>query len=382
VFVVVAVGWSWWGSEVEETPSVEPDRPEEAAPEELEEALATPTATKASAPRLDARDQLPFDEPTGTALVFDAGSDGAVVLEVDTGFTTRFGLPRGDVVEQPYPLLRRGEWLVVAQHGGWALAPGAGPEVTASWLGDGAYVVPAADPEQLWLVDEGDGRGEATWTLVEVTGTVLAQVQVEEDYTPIRGVAAGLAVRDGEEGAVLLYDIDTGSFRPWLEEESRVLDATAERAITCSDPCQHLAVRDEHGQVTRRLGTDAVRGHGRAWLSPDGRSLATLTFVYVDGPDGNAAGSVEFRIYDVDQGEVVDRAAVTLGDFTGSWTQDGEQFFYRTVFDGPVSPLGRYSVGRGFEAVSLDVQDVPLGDFVTWHRNALAPLLEADRGDR
>ena len=400
VVVAVTAGWQWWSSEVEQPPSTPPDRYEDAGPEpseesdevapepsdELEEAPTAQIATKASAPRLEAREQLPFDAPTGTALIVDAGSDGAVVLDVDTGVTTRFGLPRGEVAEQPFPLLRRGEWLVVAQHGGWALAQGAGPSVIARWLGDGGFAVPAADPEQLWLVDEGDGRGAATWTLVEVTGAVLdravAQVQVEEGYTPIRGVPAGLAVRDGEEGAILLYDVDTDSVRPWLEEGSRVHDATADRAITCSDPCQELAVHDEHGQVIQRLGTDAVRGHGRGWLSPDGRLLAAIAFVHVDGPSGGVAGDVEVRIYDVDEAELLDRAATTLGDFTGSWTSDGEQFFYRTVTDGPPTPLGWYAVGRGFEAVSLDVQDVPLGDLVAWSRHTLEPLLADGRDDR
>jgi len=397
VVVAVAVGWQWWSSEVEQAPSTPPDRPEEVAPEppdereevapeppeEFEEEPSTPTATKASAPQPEAREQPPFDAPTDAALIVDAGSDGAVVLDVDTGATTRFGLPRGDVAEQPFPLLQRGEWLVVAQHGGWALAPGTGPEVAARWLGEGGFAVPAADPEQLWLVAQGDGRGAATWTLVEATGAVLAQVQVEPGYTPIRGMPAGLAVRDGEEGEILLYDVETDSFRPWLEEGSRVLDATPNRAITCNDPCQELAVHDEHGQVIHRLGTDAVRGHGRGWLSPDGRLLAALAVVHVDGPAGDVAVSSEVRIYDVDEGEVLDRAAITLGDFAGTWTPDGEQFFYRTLFDLPPSPpLGRYAVGRGFEAVSLDVQDVPLGDLVAWSRNALEPLLADNRDDR
>ena len=396
VVVAVAIGWQWWSSEVEQAPSTPPDRPEEVAPEppdereevapeppeELEEEPSTPIVTKVSAPQPEVREQLPFDAPTGTALIVDAGSDGAVVLDVDTGATTRFGLPRGDVAEQPYPLLRRGEWLVVAQHGGWALTQGAGPSVIARWLGQGRFAVPATDPEQVWLVDEGDGQDVATWTLLEVTGAVLAQVQVQEGYTPIRGVPAGLAVRDGEEGEVLLYDVDTDSFRPWIEEGSRVLDATADRVITCSDPCQELVVHNEHGQVIHRLGTDAVRGHGRGWLSPEGRLLAAIAFVHVDGPAGGVAGSLEVRIYDVDDGEVLDRAAITLGDFTGSWTPDGEQFFYRTVTDGPPTPLGRYAVGRGFEAVALDVQDVPLGDLVAWSRNSLEPLLADDRDDR
>lgn len=397
VVVAVAVGWQWWSSEVEQAPSTPPDRPEEVAPEppdereevapeppeEFEEEPSTPIATKASAPQPEVREQPPFDAPTGAALIVDAGSDGAVVLDVDTGATTRFGLPRGDVVEQPFPLLRRGEWLVVAQHGGWALAPETEPEVTAHWLGEGGFAVPAANPEQLWLVAEGDGRGAATWTLVEVTGAVLEQVQVEEGYTPIRGVPAGLAVRDGEEDMLQLYSADgLRPFIPWLEAGSRVLDATPNRAITCSDPCQELAVHDEHRQVIHRLGTDAVRVHGQGWLSPDGRLLAAIAFVNVDGSAGGVAGSVEVRIYDVDEGEVLDRAAITLGDFAGSWTPDGEQFFYRTVTDGPPAPLGRYAVGRGFEAVSLHVQDVPLGDLVAWSRNSLEPLLADNRDDR
>lgn len=228
--------------------------------------------------------------------------------------------------------------------------------MAARSLGDGQYVVPATEPDQAWLVDESDGRGAATWTLVEVTGAVLAQIQVDADYTPIRGVPAGLAVRD-EEGAVLIYDVGASSFRPWLEEGARVLDATADRVITCFEPCRDLKVHDAAGEITQRLGTEGVREHGSGWLSPDGRYLATWTFVFVG--ELASIGRAEIRVYDVDEGEVLDRAATTLGDFAGSWTPDSEQFFYRTVTQGPPTPMGRYAVGEGFEVASLDVQDVP-----------------------
>lgn len=381
--VAVAVGWQWLSDGAELATPAPTGKPEEAAPEPTgkpEQASPAPTGrAEELPPKPVTHDQLPFDEPTGTALIFDAAGEGAVVLDVDTGSTARFRLPRGDAAEQPYPLLRRGEWLVVAQHGGWALAPGGGSEVTARSLGDGQFAMAAAEPEQVWLVDEGDGRGEATWTLVEVTGAVVAQVRVDEGYTPIRGVPAGLAVRD-EEGAVLVYDVGADGFRPFLEEGARVLDATADRVITCSEPCEELAVRDERGEVIDRLGTEGVRGHGAGWLSPDGRHLAVWASVYVDGPAGGVAVSVEIRIYDVDEGELLDRGPATLGGFAGSWTPDSEQFFYRTVTVGPPTPLGRYAVGEGFEVAPLDVQDVPLGDLVALSRESLGPLL-ADNGD-
>lgn len=383
VAVAVVAGWLWLSDEAEQAAPAQTGKPGDAAPEptaEPEQASASPTVQALEQlPEPVAHDQLPFDEPTGTALIFDAGGEGAVVLDVDTGSTTGFRLPRGDAAEQPYPLLRRGEWLVAAQHGGWALAPGAGSDVTARSLGDGDFAVPAAEPEQVWLVDEGDGQGEATWTLVEVTGAVLAQVRVDQGYTPLRGVPAGLAVRD-QAGAVLVYDVGADGFRFFLEEGARVLDATADRVITCSEPCEELAVRDERGEVIVRLGADGVRGHGAGWLSPDGGLLAAWAAVHVEGPAGGVAVGVEFRIYDVDEGELLGRGPATLGGYAGSWTPDSEQFFYRTVTEGPPTRLGRYAVGGGFEIATLDVEDVPLGDFVAVARESLGPPF-ADSGD-
>ena len=396
--VAVVVGWQWMTGEPEQatpaptgrseevTPEPEPedatpqprDEPEAAAPEpaeDREEAGPEPAGVvEDAAPPPAGRNQLPFDEPTGTALIFDAGARGAVVLDVDTGSTARFRLPRGDAADQPFPLLRRGEWLVVAQHGGWALTPGEGHTMTARSLGDGGFAVPGADPEQVWLIDHGDSQDEATWTLVEVTGEVLARTRIGQGYTPLRGTLGELAVRD-ERGAVHLYHVEASGIRPFLAEGTRVIAAAADRLVTCSEPCAQLMVRDESWETIQHLGTEGVRGHGSGWLSPDGRLLAVVASVNVHGPAGGAAGSVEVRIYDVDAGDLAGRAAVTLGDFAGSWTPDGKQFFYRTVTDGPPTPLGRYTVGEGFEIAPLDPHDAPLGDFVAFARESLAPLL-------
>lgn len=312
-----------------------------------------------------------FDEPTDMTLIVDNGAAGAVALDLDTGATRGFRFPRDDVEEQPFPLLRLGSWLVVADGTAWAVAPGGPPEghnASERGLGDADYVVPDAEPNRLWLITEPDEPDQpGSWTLVGASGQVIHQVQAVDGLTPLRGVPTipdGLAVQD-ENDVISVYDPAQGEPSQYLTgpgEPGAVGDVTRERVAWCHLSCEELRVTgDQTGDYATLSADDVTKYHpGHLWLSGDARLLAVQATV--DAASGTAIDS-ELHLYDVDAGELIFRQQVRAGGLRGSWY--GGQFFYLTGReDDPGAELGRYVVDQGHERIDFDPTDLPHGPLV------------------
>lgn len=329
---------------------------------------ATDQPSAIRSPRATETVDIAFSAPTGTALLFDDGHDGVVALDVDSGRRAAFRLPGQRPGDQPFRLLRMGGWLVYGWGTIWAAAPGS--DLPVRQLGNATIFVPAAQPDQLWLIDYPGGRlgqGTPTWTLVDNAGQELHQAEGEDGMYAVRGVPGGLAVRD-ENATLRRYDVTAGELEDYLgDRDAQIGDVTVDRVVWCERDCERLRIADGEGREVGLIDGPQVDSFdpNAMWLSSGGDQLAVHTRVRE-----SSGTNLELRIYDLNADQLSAKATVPLGDVNGAWTLDGRQFFYRTM-PGASAParlkvLGRYSVDTGtFEHVPLDTETAPAHRFVT-----------------
>jgi hypothetical protein len=317
-----------------------------------------------------------FLRRTDTVLVLDDGSTGGITLDLDTGVTGPVELPQraGD---QPYRLGRLGDQVVV----GWgeiravSLAADV-PDVRA--LPDATIFVPAAEPDQLWLLaypGGRTGRGLVTATLVDADGSTLATLEADLDGAEVlRGVPGGLGTRTAD-GRLERIGVD-GTTEVYPATDARhLVDAAAGRVVWCEDPCSELQVSDGTGRVVH-----AVAGHGvstfhpdEAWLSPDGERIAAV--VTTTDADGRAV-TRQLRVHLVENATLLARASLPDGGLRGSWTPDGRRFVYAlssSPGSGDRTPqqLGVWAVGGVIEQVDVTPRLEGLGALVALPRHAV-----------
>lgn len=302
-----------------------------------------------------------FLTPTNSVLVFDDGHSGAVALDLDSGWSRRLRLPQrpGD---QPFRIWRLEDRVVV----GWGEihAVRLAPDGVSRHLADATLFVPAADPEQLWLIDWDGGRiglGEVTWTLVDETGATVHTVTPDHgDVEVLRGVPGGLAVRD-DTGHVVTYDLATGRLLPFPSEDAlALLDVAREHVVWCADPCRQLVVSDREGKAISSIGGEHVRHIHGSWIAQDGEILITAMMTELSD------GAVDRRlvVHRTDTGAVVADTALPLGAIHGRWSADGEQFFWSLASAQGPQQLGRWRADFGIEQVDVRPHLDGLGDFV------------------
>jgi hypothetical protein len=323
-----------------------------------------------------------FSEPTGTVLLFDDGLEGALAVHLDTGERRRVHLEGQRPGDQPFRLWRLGRELVV----GWGEVHVVTPADGASrHLASATVFLPAAAPDQLWLIDDrggGVGQGGSTWTLVDAAGDRVAQVQ-GEGLEPVRGVPGGMAVRS-PDGGLLRYDVATERLTDFSgdeearftdisgDEEAWVADASSGRFVWCAAACAHLNVSDASGGQVATIGrAGETFAADRVWLAPDGTVLAAVVRVH----DGGAV-HLRLRVYDVDSGTVRADTHTVLGRAHGAWTEDSIQFFswVHEGADGTPTVLGRWA-GGDIEQVSPS-EIIGVYGFVGLPEEAVGPLFE------
>jgi hypothetical protein len=349
----------------EAAPDAEPS-PEPAEEPELAGTIESPI--------VEEPDALPegFRDATGTVLLFDDGGDGALMVDLDTWERRRLELPGQRAGDQPFRLWKLGGWVVVGWEEVWAVAPGE-PE-RARQLGEATVFLPDAEPDALWLIDYhggGVGTGHSTWTLVDASGTAMAEVSsMPVGLFPVRGVPGGLAV-EAPNGTVV-YDLEQDRLvdNP-VGPDAWVADVTRDRVVWCDDdPCKQLVLTDADATVVTTVGSGEEFHPNQVWLSPEGDRLAAGVRVPVGG-----AVDLRLRIYRVDDGALLADAQLMLGGLYGDWTADGRQFFAWNHFphQGPPAPanIHRWSGRDDIEQVAVGEHGIrDVYDFVSFPSSA------------
>ncbi|HZG94332.1 MAG TPA: hypothetical protein VEZ46_06420 [Mycobacteriales bacterium] len=322
----------------------------DAAPSTPPSAVLTPTPTPARAASPSASPRPTSDHrhvsvgaPTTARLLLA----GPVAMDVPLdGSRTRTLGVQGAVTQ-----------AVHAASGDFVLATPGGGRVGAYFvsrdrgritpLGAAAAIVPASQPDMVWLADAGSAIGQLR--LMTSTGVVLRLIDTGPDSRAvIREVPEGfVTVRVRDHSASLeLWDAHTGevvrSFG--TGERVTVLAANATHVAftlpACPRECpiflSHLATGD-----TKRVTVPAVWHSGAAEFSPDGRTLAVVGVRGYEGLPGHN------RLLLVDVAEGRTRAARSLDPRNQplsliSWAPDGEWVF--AASRGPASNVLGYQV--------------------------------------
>jgi hypothetical protein len=292
-----------------------------------------------------------FAEPTGTVLLFDGGGETALAVHLDTGTHRRIPLKGQRAGDQPFRLWRLGDEVVVGWGEVYAVTPAGG---ASRHLASATVFLPAAAPDQLWLIDIGSGGGPATWRLIDADGEQVARVEMPVGgLEPIRGVPGGLAVRS-PTGALLKYDLATEQLvNTYGNEALRIADVGHDRVAWCdADPCAALTVSGPGGDHRGSLShPEEVFLEGQVWLSPEGHYAAAV----VRSETGDAV-DFHLRVYHMGTSEVLADAPALLGSAYGQWSDDGEQFFSWTQAPGGCDApavLSRWTGGEDIERVDV-----------------------------
>lgn len=336
------------------------------------------------------RGPIGFREATGAALIFDDGEDGTLAVDLDTGAQARSRSPAERPRDRPSGLREVGGWLVIGGRGEdtFAVAPGTDPPLRR--IREARLVLPAAEPDRLWLVhddggDEGGGLadGIGTWTLVDASGATIAAIDVPVgDLRPVRGVPGGLAVRD-PDGSLLKYDLEQGQLVDYVGDgPAWIADVTADRVVWCDDPCRALTVSTGDGVVVATLGSGETFHQDGAWIAGDGGHLAAAVTI-----DRGISFDHRLRVYGVGTGDVLADTQILPGASYGEWSQSGAQFFSWLTFAGggasAPAVLSRWAGGETIEKIRVadrGIRDVY--DFVVLPVDAAAELFSASPGGR
>lgn len=314
-----------------------------------------------------------FPQASGITLVFDDGEQGTVAVDLDTGEQTPVALPQraGD---RPYRIWRLGDDHVAVA--GSVVAADMVGQLGSEWqLPDAAFFVPAAEPDQLWLIGDAAGAAdqssELTARLIDLDGSQLAAIEVDATGVEVlRGVPGGLAVQTGD-GALHAYDLDGRLHRDFLGETAvHLLDANAEQVLWCDDACGRLQLTDGLAALEGFSVTGGVGGvhetpsfdPSASWLSPDGLHIVAVAMVELED------GSVDrvLRVYG-QSGSPITSTRVPLGEVRGVWSPDARQLLF-TISTPPGSGgpqiMGQWRAGSGFRTFDVKPHLDGLGQFI------------------
>jgi hypothetical protein len=237
-------------------------------------------------------------------------------------------------------VLRQGGFIVMlSRDGGVAVAAAVG-DSTQHQLGQASDVLPSQRPDRVWLVSQGDGVPDETYTLREVdlrSLTALRRWTLPYDAEPVAVVPQGVVVRNLEDD----FEVRSrgGKRVARLGRDLTFLDVHGSLIAYLDDRELHL--RDLATGLDRRV---ALPAGARSWFalgpplpgtgcclqigsfSPDGATLAVFTGL--DGPTGPGLTIVD----------VAEATATVLPGSGGAtpvacqpclgWSQSGWLFFF------------------------------------------------------
>jgi hypothetical protein len=299
--------------------------------------VAAPTTTTSAtpAPRRPDRDRYAVERLAGPmlaertgAVLYGLSEDAEVVrIDLDGGVVTRRRLrgPSGERADGFSVLARSGLAVLAAPGGQGALSVPDGPRSPTQWLsGEGARIVPAADPNQVWrIVARDDGSavaerlgadGEPLLPRVEVP--VGADVLGDDGTGLLLAGAPGGTYLLGAEGAIRVADGE-----PLAWSATRLVVTSCDGALVC-----RWRVIDRADGSSRDVASSGDLRRGlAATLSPDGRWLAQLS--------GDTGGGLE--LVDLMDGSrrqigtsVVDAWGFGYASAGMWWAPDGQHLFW------------------------------------------------------
>lgn len=290
---------------------------------------------------------IELNQWTETVLLLDDGQDGVFAVDLDSGEVVHVDLPGQRVGDQPFRLWQMGGWTVAGWGEIFATTPGSDQEPRK--LADATVFLPAAEPDQLWVIDNGD-PGASAWTLIDGSGEPLAPPAAGSEQ-PIRGVPGGLALRRAD-GGLAKYDLEQQQVVDYLGDgTAHIADVTRHRVVWCEEPCAELTVSHADGRPVAVFDDAARFMPGSTWLSDDGQFLAAAVGVSTDA----GVEDHRIRLYRVETGQLLFEDSVPLAQVYGDWSDAGRFFFWVKLLDDTSAPVmfGWWS-GSLFEHFPID----------------------------
>ena len=317
-----------------------------------------------------------FASPTGSVLVFEDGSRGLVLVDVDRRIAVRRQVP--SLGQPPNQVLSTGKALIVGSSDVYAEPFSAAPAID---LGPAKITIPAAEPGTVWLIDYGAGP-TSTAREVNVDGTVLHQTAGLNIGYPTIGIPGGIAA-DGPTG-IVLWDAKTGITTRLGGPGASVEDAHKTVLAWCDKQCNtmHLTRIGGHDLAVTAPPTEPVFDAGDARFSPDGRYLAAI-MVDNDLPIASANSTGEVVLIDTHTGALKVITSKTLQRTVSlAWSADSQHLFYSPFASATAKQItiGEYSVVDN----SSDSATLPFWGHlsIATDRTVIAPLLAAQNVSR
>ena len=280
-------------------------------------------------------------EATGMLLLLDDGIDGLTAVDLDRRLAGRSVVDGQRAGDEPYSMVRVADKLVV----GWG-EPHAVDIATRQSipLGAATVFIPAAEADQVWMVDTGahiGSREAVVWQVDVVTGQAKSRpAQLAIEGAPLMGISGGLAIQT--EAGLTLWGAATDNTTS-LESEGHgfVHDVSGESMVWCGGTCLKLVVTNtstlESEEHPAPDGYDSFTWSGR--ISPSGRFLAALV-----GHNGDYHGRA---IWLLDRQTGVSRVVAdptTYVDYL-AWAPDDDQLFANSwSYGDSLTVVWRYQV--------------------------------------
>jgi hypothetical protein len=312
-----------------------------------------------------------FASPTGSVLVFEDGSSGLVLVDLDRRIAVRRQVP--SLGQPPNQVLSAGKALIVGSPTVYAEPFDAAPAID---LGPAKITIPAAESGNVWLIGYGAGP---TFTAreVNVDGTVLHQAAGLNIGYPTVGIPGGIAA-EGPTG-IVLWNAQTGTTTRLGSASASVEDVHNNVLAWCEKQCNtmHLTQIGGRDLTVAPPPPEPVFDAGDARFSPDGRYLAAIA-VDNDLPIGAANSTGEIVLIDTHTGATKIITSKTLQRTVSlAWSADSKHLFYSPFAYGTAThiTIGEYSLVDG----SSQTATLPFWGhlLVTANRNQIAPLLAA-----
>lgn len=209
-------------------------------------------------------------------------------------------------------------------------------------LGDARFVVPAVEPDRVWLVRD------RTAVEVDVHGQVHDELAVERPWRAVREVERGMLVEDGRVA------VATAARDPnVIADQGPMLAASRTTVLLRSGALVDVTTGDVDARSIARLGIADIE---LAAFADDGTLLA-----FVTGPPGTRRAAL--HVVDLAGGGLVQHHRLqSVGRATQlTWSPDGDAVYLlddtrRVVgvpIGGPALTVARFAVGAGFEWLAI-----------------------------